>query len=543
MFFASGDHQYEFSKAKRTAMNEQRPTISPRQFDAVIFDLDGVVTRTAHLHAEAWKRMFDDYLIELAAREGRRHEPFDIAADYLRYVDGKPRYDGVRDFLAARGIELRDGTTDDDPNQETVCGLGNRKDRYFNEVLEEKGVNSYETTIEFIRALKKVGIKTALISASKNARKVLDSAGVSHLFEVRVDGLDAENLGIRGKPAPDLLLAAARKLEVEPRRAVVVEDAQSGVQAGRAGGFGLVIGIDRADQQEELAKFADVAVQDLAEVCVEANGCGKTTDALPSALDRFNEVACRLKRKRPAVFLDYDGTLTPIVERPELAFISEEMRQTVRDLARYCTVAIVSGRDRQDVQKLAGIEGIYYAGSHGFDIAGSGGKKLEFQQGSDYLPALDRAEKALRERLDETEGAQVERKKFAIAVHFRRVADDQLAKVERVVDEVLGQSEGLRKTGGKMIFELRPDIDWDKGKALGWLLRKLDLDRRDVVPIYLGDDLTDEDALREIDERGIGILVRDESRPTHARYALEDTAEVRIFLQTLTDYLEELANS
>jgi trehalose-phosphatase len=112
-----------------------------------------------------------------------------------------------------------------------------------------------------------------------------------------------------------------------------------------------------------------------------------------------------------------------------------------------------------------------------------------------------------------------------------------------VVDEVLGQSEGLRKTGGKMIFELRPDIDWDKGKALGWLLRKLDLDRRDVVPIYLGDDLTDEDALREIDERGIGILVRDESRPTHARYALEDTAEVRIFLQTLTDYLEELANS
>jgi trehalose 6-phosphate phosphatase len=524
-------------------MNEQRPTISPRQFDAVIFDMDGVVTDTAHVHAAAWKKMFDNYLIELAARNGRRYEPFDTTTDYTRYVDGKPRYDGVRDFLASRKIELREGTPDDDPAQETVCGLGNRKNRYFNEVLVEKGANSYESTVEFIRALKNAGIKTALISASKNARKVLDSAGVSNLFEARVDGLDAEELGIPGKPAPDVFLAAARKLGVEPQRSVVVEDAQSGVQAGRAGGFGLVIGVDRADQKEELAKFADVVVQDLAEVCVEANGCGKTTDILPSVLDRFNDVTCRLKRKRPAVFLDYDGTLTPIVERPEQAVMSEEMRQTVQDLARYCTVAIVSGRDRQDVEKLAGIGDIYYAGSHGFDIAGPAGKKLEFQQGSDYLPALDKAGKALHERLDKVDGAQVERKKFAIAVHFRRVAEDQRSEVERAVDEVLSQSDGLRKTGGKMIFELRPDIDWDKGKALSWLLQKLDLDRRDVVPIYLGDDLTDEDALREIEERGIGILVRDEARPTHARYALEDTAEVRIFLQTLADHLEDLANS
>lgn len=524
-------------------MSEQRPTISPRQFDAVIFDMDGVVTRTAHLHAAAWKRMFDNYLIEVAARKGRQCEPFDIATDYPRYVDGKPRYDGVRDFLASRGIELREGTPDDEPERETVCGLGNRKNRYFNEVLEEQGAKSYDSTVAFIRALKKAGIKTAIISASRNARRVLASAGVSHLFEARVDGLDAEELGIRGKPAADVFLAAARQLGVEPQRAVVVEDARAGVEAGRTGGFGLVIGVDRAGQEEELAKFADVVVKDLAEVGVEANGCGKTTDALSSALERFNDVVCHLKRKRPAVFLDYDGTLTPIVERPELAVISEEMRQTVRDLARYCTVAIVSGRDRQDVERLTGIKDIYYAGSHGFDIAGPAGRKMEFQQGSDYLPALDKAEKALHERLDRIEGAQVERKKFAIAVHFRRVAALQRSEVEGAVDEVLAQSKGLRKTGGKMIFELRPDIDWDKGKALSWLMRKLDLDRRDVVPIYLGDDLTDEDALREIENRGIGILVRDEARPTHARYALEDTAEVRIFLQTLSDYLEELANA
>jgi trehalose-phosphatase len=207
-------------------------------------------------------------------------------------------------------------------------------------------------------------------------------------------------------------------------------------------------------------------------------------------------------------------------------------------------VAIVSGRDRADVEQLAGIGGIFYAGSHGFDIAGPAGRKMEFQQGTDYLPALDEAEKELRQRLDSIEGAQVERKKFAVAVHYRRVAQERKAEVESAVDQVLSQSKRLRRTGGKMIFELRPDIDWDKGKALSWLLEKLDLDRRNIVPMYIGDDLTDEDALREIEESGIGILVRDdEVRPTHAGYGLEDTEQVRILLERLAGILEEQEES
>ena len=524
-------------------MNLDRRIISPEQFDAVIFDMDGVVTRTAHVHATAWKKMFDNYLAERAKRTGDDYQPFSVDKDYNRYVDGKPRYDGVRDFLESRGIRLPEGTSDDDPAHETIRGLGNRKNDYFQQALEEKGAKRYETTADLINQLRKAGIKTAIISASKNARAVLASAAAADLFDARVDGLDAEELGIPGKPAPDVFLAAARKLGATPRRSVVVEDAQSGVQAGRAGDFGLVIGVDRVNQAQELAKYADVVVKDLAEITVAINGCKKSTDNLPSILDRFNDLTCQLKHKQAAVFLDYDGTLTPIVERPEQATISEEMRQTVRDLAGYCTVAIVSGRDRRDVEKLAGIEGIYYAGSHGFDIAGPAGKEIEFQQGNDFLPTLEQAEQALHERLDQIEGAQVERKKFAIAIHFRRVAEERCPEVEAAVDEVLAGSKGLRKTGGKMIFELRPDIDWDKGKALSWLLQKLELDRRDVLPIYIGDDLTDEDALREIQNRGIGILVRDEERATHARYVLEDTSDVRLFLQTLGNYLEELNDS
>ena len=265
----------------------------------------------------------------------------------------------------------------------------------------------------------------------------------------------------------------------------------------------------------------------------------KMTTALPSALDRFQEIADRLSRKQPALFLDYDGTLTPIVQRPELAIISDEVRRTVEDLAGSCTVAIVSGRDRQNVMQLAGIDDIFYAGSHGFDISGPAGKRMEFQQGTDYLPALDQAETALHKRLDAIDGAQIERKKFAIAVHFRRVAAELHAEVERAVDEQISVSGNLRRTGGKMIFELRPDIDWDKGKALSWLLDKLDLTGPDVVPIYLGDDLTDEDALREIETCGVGILVRDEDRPTHASYALESPAEVQRFLRLLGDFLVE----
>src|SRR6056297_3395543 len=276
--------------------------ISPDKFDAVIFDMDGGVTRTAHVHAAAWKKMFDDYLQKRAQNTRENCRPFSLENDYNRYVDGKPRYDGVRDFLRSRGIELAEGSSEDSPDRETIRGLGNRKNSYFQQELEEKGAQRYDTTADLIGQLRKAGIKTAIISASKNARAVLAAADATELFDVRVDGLDAEELGIPGKPAADVFLVAAKKLGAIPRRSVVIEDAQSGVQAGRAGNFGLVIGVDRADQAEQLAKYADIVVKDLADIRVTMSNSDKTTEKLPSALDHFNKLTCHLRHKRPAVF-------------------------------------------------------------------------------------------------------------------------------------------------------------------------------------------------------------------------------------------------
>ena len=197
-------------------MTSKRHTISSDKFDAVIFDMDGVVTRTAHVHAAAWKKMFDDYLEKRAQNNGEDYRPFSLEKDYTRYVDGKPRYDGVRDFLRSRGIELTEGSSEDSPDRETIRGLGNRKNSYFQQELEEKGAQRYDTTADLIGQLRKAGIKTAIISASTNARAVLAAANATDLFDVRVDGLDAEELGIPGKPAADVFLAAARKLGVTP---------------------------------------------------------------------------------------------------------------------------------------------------------------------------------------------------------------------------------------------------------------------------------------------------------------------------------------
>lgn len=243
-----------------------RTVISRDKFDAAIFDLDGVVTRTAELHFLAWKRMFDEYLTEWAGREGRKQEPFG-SQDYQRHVDGRPRYEGVRVFLASRGIELPQGSPEDGPDKETLGGLGNRKNAIFHELLRQGGVKIYEHGVALVRELRAKGFRTAVVTASKNCRAVLDAAGIADLFDARVDGVVAAKQDLPGKPEPDTFLKAAELLGVEPSRAAVFEDAEAGVEAGHRGGFGLVVGVDRVGHGPALARSgAHVVVTDLAEI-------------------------------------------------------------------------------------------------------------------------------------------------------------------------------------------------------------------------------------------------------------------------------------
>lgn len=241
--------------------------INAEKHDAVLFDMDGVLTMTMKIHAACWKKMFDDYLQQHAAESGEEFRPFEVATDYKAHVDGKLRYDGVQAFLSSRGIDLPYGTPADDPSQATVCGLGNRKDRMINQLIDSQGVELLEGAIDLVKAVRSAGIRTAVVSASKNCTKILDAAGIAALFDCVVDGHVAAKLGLAGKPAPDTFLAAARALDVEPARAVVIEDAISGVAAGRAGGFALVIGIDHHGDKTALRENgADIVVESLPEL-------------------------------------------------------------------------------------------------------------------------------------------------------------------------------------------------------------------------------------------------------------------------------------
>jgi len=239
----------------------------PDSIRGCLFDLDGVLTKTAKVHDAAWKQMFDGYLRERAQRTGEPFVPFDLVKDYDEYVDGKPRADGTRSFLASRGIELPEGDEDDPPDAETVHGLGNRKNQIVLEKIRTEGVEPYEGSVRYVRAVRDAGLPRAVVSSSANAHDVLVAAGIDDLFDARIDGVVAEREHLRGKPAPDTFLAGARALGLRPNASVVFEDAQAGVAAGRAGGFGFVVGVDRVGQAEALKEHgADIVVTDLADL-------------------------------------------------------------------------------------------------------------------------------------------------------------------------------------------------------------------------------------------------------------------------------------
>ena len=261
---------------------------------------------------------------------------------------------------------------------------------------------------------------------------------------------------------------------------------------------------------------------------------------LSDALEEGGELAGRLEGKRPAVFLDYDGVLTPIVERPEDAVISDTMREVVKNLAERTSVCVVSGRDRPVVQELMGLDNLVVAGSHGFDIWSPEEGRIERDQDGDFEELLDGVKDRVEREVEPIEGTSVEPKAASVAVHYRQVADEEKPKVGEIVDSILGEHpDDLKMTPGKMVYEIQPKIDWDKGRAVLYLIDTLGLDRDDVVPIYLGDDVTDEDAFNALADTGIGVFVGSPDDPevagrtTAANFALDSVDDVERFLDRL----------
>jgi len=528
-------------------------------FESVIFDLDGIITKTALVHTRAWKSVFDEYL---KIREGRDKEPFPefTSQDYLTYVDGKPRYEGVKSFLESRNINLPFGSPSDSPDKETVCGVGNRKNQRFRQVLKEEGVEVYPSTIEFIKSLKSAGVKVGVASSSKNCRYVLKSAGIEGLFESRVDGEVSAELGLKGKPEGDIFVTAAARIGAVPSKSAVVEDAVSGVSAGRNGGFGLVIGVARkANEQDLLKNGADIAVKDLEDVNLEFidKWFSKVPadlfdfwDKNPQISEMFNTEGgfsgnivvnpCYTRKaksvfmssNKPVFFLDYDGTLTPIVDRPDLAVLSPEMKDILERLIKKYTVAVVSGRMREDVQNLVGINGIFYAGSHGFDILGKGCSMVH-PEAEKLIPVVSEVIRILSEELKSIPGLLVEEKKFSTAVHYRLVSDEYLERIEATVKNTVNKYPSLRLMRGKKVFEILPAIDWDKGKAVRWILKALSLSRDETEVVYIGDDTTDEDAFRAVRTRGVGVLVSQERKASAADFRLLSVEQVKDFFERI----------
>jgi len=527
-------------------------SVSPYTFKSVIFDLDGVVTSTALVHAAAWKETFDEYL---RLREKRDKEPFREFSrqdDYLPFVDGKPRYQGVKSFLESRGIHLDFGDPSDPPDRETICGIGNRKNIKFNQILKEKGAQVYPSTVELIKKLKAAGIRIGVASSSKNCKAVLEVCGIEDLFETRVDGVLSAELGLKGKPQGDIFVTAAAQLGSQPAESVVVEDATSGVAAGRNGGFGLVLGIAREDNYRELLENgADLVVSDLSDITVdiieewfrriprllfEAWGVDlgsiefRVGDELKNivvnpAYLRSSQSALFAKKKL-VLFLDYDGTLTPIVSRPELAVMSDEMREIIRSLAKRHTTAIVSGRMREDVERLVNIEGLFYAGSHGFDIRGPQVSLIQ-PAAEKTIPLIAQITRQLNKNVGNWKGVLIEDKKFSVGIHYRLAQEDVVPELEGVALKIIHKYPELRLMRGKKVFEILPAFEWNKGKAIQWIMQALGLSFSGVSAVYIGDDTTDEDAFRTLRSRGVGILVADPPRPSSADFLLKSPQEVK----------------
>ncbi|MGO8853302.1 trehalose-phosphatase [Mycobacterium sp.] len=404
---------------------------------------------------------------------------------------------------------------------------------------------SRDSTVPLLRRLQDAGIATAVHSSSGGCADILRAVGLDDLVSLVIEGT-----GTAGKTAGKLDAAAltetATRLGTRPVRCVVVDCDLAGITAGRDGGFSLVIGLERngyADQM--LSCGADTVVADLAGISVRRGGTAMS--AIADALQVYSQLKELVAARRPAVFLDFDGTLSEIVEQPESATLVDGAAEALRALAAQCPVAVISGRDLGDVRDRVDVDGVWYAGSHGFELLAPDGTHHQNAAAAGVVDTLAQAAGQIAETLSDVRGIMVEHKRFAVAIHYRNA--DPL-DVDRVVAAAhkLGRSNGLRVTTGRKVIELRPDIAWDKGTTVNWLLKYIDAgdapELGAVLPLYIGDDITDEDAFDAIQIDGAGIVVRhreDGDRPSAALFSLESPCAVAEFIHRLAEDLQAAA--
>ncbi len=509
----------------------------PPAIDAVILRFEGVVADYSTNEAEIWKDLIDGYLSERSERTGEEYEPFDRRGDYYGRVAGMSSRAAVSSLLAVRGITLPLGRPNDNSTEETVWGLANQADESIRSWLQTHPIGVLPGAASFLALLADAEIKIAIISPWAMVNGILENAGLRNSVHVEVIANNIANMSYPNSSAGKALLEAARHLRGEPSQMAVLESSLAGIGAARQEGFGLVIGVDRESQEDRMVRAgAHWIINDPAELCVNQDrrlGL-RTVASLPSIWSSEEEIKKRVKYTELAVFLDYDGTLTPIVDDPEDAVLETAMRDTLAELSKNTTVAIISGRDLPDLRQRLGLSSsIFLAGSHGFDIAGGGKWRETLEKGTEFLPLLDRAESELHQRLNVIQGIHVERKRFSIAIHYRHVQDKDLARLKTDIESILDQEPRLRGSSGKKVYQIQPRIDWDKGKALTWILGKLGLNRNKLFALYIGDDITDEDAFRTLPGWGVGIVVRDGDRRTSAEYRLDNPEDVRAFLNFL----------
>ncbi|MGB0963656.1 MAG: trehalose-phosphatase, partial [Mycobacterium sp.] len=394
----------------------------------------------------------------------------------------------------------------------------------------------FGATVDLARKLRSIGVAAAAYSSSPQCRQALQDAGIDDLFGVCIDGT-AGGRGTAENPDPAVLLDAAGQLGVRPQRCVVVENSAAGVAAGRDGGFALVVGIDGTGSADELVRHgADVVLDDLADVAVRT---GDTRiSKLPNALESYGQLIGITSARESMLFLDYDGTLSPIVSDPGAARLADGAAEALELVSTVCPVAILSGRDLADISDRVAIEGLWYAGSHGFELTEPDGTYHCNEEAAVFVPILEQAAADLRQSLAQVPGLRVEHKRFAVAVHYREVAPERVAEIVSAAHQ-LGARAGLRVTSGRKLVELRPDLDWDKGTTLAWIRDRID-PSGSLLPIYIGDDLTDEDAFDAVQFDGIGIVVRsdeDGNRRTAAHFTLQSPDQVREFIQRGSQWL------